>query len=48
MGVVEPGALFWAPKGQEVEVEVGVLAPDARSQRPTSDVRIGFVVVTPM
>ena len=48
VGVVELGVLSWVPEGQGVEVEVGVLAAEARPQRPTSDVGTGFVVVTPM
>ena len=45
MGVVELGALSWAPEGQGVEVEVEVLAAEVRSQRPTLDVGTCFVVV---
>ena len=48
LGVVELGALSWAPEGQGVEVEVGVLAAEVRSQRPMPDVEIGFVVVMPV
>ena len=48
MGVVELGALSWAPEVQGIEVEAGVLALDARSQRPTPDVGTGFVAVMPV
>ena len=48
VGVVELGALSWAPEGQGVEVAVGVLAVEARSRRPMQDVGTGFVVVKPM
>ena len=47
MGVVELGALSWAPEGQGIEVEVRVLALDARSQRLTPDVETSFVAVMP-
>ena len=46
MGAAELGALSRAPKGQGIEVEAGVLAAKARSQRPMLDVGTGFVVVT--
>ena len=48
MGVVELGLLSWTSEGQGVEVAVGVLAVEARSRRPTSDFRTGFVVVKPV
>ena len=48
VGVVELGVLSWAPKGQGIEVEAGVLAAEAMSQRPTPDVGTGFVVVKPV
>ena len=48
MGVVELGVLSWVPDGQRVEVEVGILAAEVRSQRLTLDVGTGFVVVMPV
>ena len=46
--VVGLKVLSRASEGQAVAVEVGVLAPDARFQRPMLDVGTGFAVVTPM
>ena len=48
IGVIRLGALSFASVEQGVEVEAGVLAPDARSQRSMPNVGRGFVVVTPM
>ena len=48
VGVIELEAHSWAPEGQGVEVEAGILATEARSQRPTPDVETGFIVVTPL